>query len=130
VTDDYYKKGLAVNQTIAESNEAISLGLEARARFTDEGVTLNLTSAADETAFPRPKSLSLVLSHPTRAGLDQSVLLLPDEGHYVGKVRVPASGHWIVVIEDDAKTWRLMGNVVLPSLGETVIGGATTDKSR
>jgi len=69
--------------------------------------------------------LRLSLSHPTRAGLDQAVeLQAVDRQTYVGDLRLPASGHWIVVIEDDARTWRLTGNVVLPAQGETVIGGA------
>jgi uncharacterized protein len=123
VTDDYYKQGLAVDRTLARSKEAVALGLEVRARFTTEGVDLALTAAADSN-FPPPKALSLTLSHPTRAGLDQTVTLAMENGRYAGKIRLPASGHWLVLVEDDAKTWRLMGNVVLPALGETVIGGA------
>jgi uncharacterized protein len=122
VTDDYYKQGLAVDRTLARSKEAASLGLEVRARFTAEGVDLGLISAAD-SKFAAPKALNLTLSHPTRAGLDQTVTLTSANGRYTGKIRLPASGHWLVLVEDDAKTWRLMGNVVLPALGETVIGG-------
>jgi hypothetical protein len=127
VTDDYYKKGLVVDQTLARSKEAAELGLEVRARFTAEGVDLHLAAAAGQ-AFSLPQSLVLTLSHPTRAGLDQTVPLSLQDGPYVGTVRLPASGHWLVLVEDDARRWRLMGNVVLPALGETVIGGAPADK--
>jgi hypothetical protein len=41
---------------------------------------------------------------------------------YSGEVRLPAAGHWLVLLEDERKTWRLMGNVVLPANGETLIG--------
>jgi uncharacterized protein len=122
VTDDYYKQGLAVDRTLARSKEAVNLGLEVRARFTADGVAIGLSSAAD-SAYALPKALTLTLSHPTRAGLDQSVVLSEENGRYAGKIRLPASGHWLVLVEDDAKTWRLMGNVVLPALGKTVIGG-------
>jgi uncharacterized protein len=122
VTDDYYKQGLVVDRTLARSKEAVDLGLEVRARFTAEGLDIGLISAADGNFVP-PKALNVTLSHPTRAGLDQSVLLAAVNGRYVGKMRLPASGHWLVLVEDDAKTWRLMGNVLLPALGETVIGG-------
>lgn len=128
VTDDYYKRGLVVDQTIARSKEADKLGLMVRAKFSAEGVDLGLEVASGQT-FVLPKSLTLTLSHPTRAGLDQTVSLALADGRYVGKVRLPASGHWLVLVEDDAQSWRLMGNVVLPALGETVIGGATTGKS-
>jgi hypothetical protein len=64
-----------------------------------------------------------MLSHPTRAGLDQKSLLKPAGDAYVGNLQLPASGHWLVLIEDEAKTWRLMGSVVLPAANETLIGG-------
>lgn len=121
VTDDYYKQGLAVDRTLARSKEATDLGLEVRARFTADSIDLGLSSAA--SAFVPPKALTLTLSHPTRAGLDQTVTLNAVNGRYTGAIRLPASGHWLVLVEDDANTWRLMGNVLLPALGETVIGG-------
>jgi uncharacterized protein len=127
VTDDYYKKGLAVDQTIARSRLATERGIEARFKLTSDGIDVLLASATPLDS--RPAALTLALSHPTRAGLDQTVELRAADGnHYVAALRLPASGHWIVVIEDDAQTWRLMGNVVLPVMGETVIGGPTTDK--
>lgn len=122
VTDDYYKQGLAVDRTLARSRLAQDLGIEVRARFTAEGVVLRLSAAAD-SSFALPKSLFMTLSHPTRAGLDQTATLKESNGQYAGDVRLPASGHWLVLIEDEARTWRLMGNVNLPASGETVIGG-------
>lgn len=128
VTDDYYKKGLAVDKTIARSELAADRGIEARFKLTSDGIDVNLTSAKPLAA--QPATLTLALSHPTRAGLDQTIELRAAGGNrYVAALRLPASGHWIVVIEDDAQTWRLMGNVVLPALGESVIGGPpTTEK--
>jgi hypothetical protein len=38
---------------------------------------------------------------------------------------LPAAGHWLVLLEDERKTWRLMGNVILPANGETLIGGSS-----
>lgn len=129
VTDDYYKQGLAVDRTLARSRKAETLGVVVRARFKAASVDLALGAA--DPAFVPPKALTLTLSHPTRAGLDQSVVLKAVDGRYSGDLRLPASGHWLVLVEDDAETWRLMGNVVLPAQGETVIGanaGAARDK--
>jgi hypothetical protein len=125
VTDDYYKKGLAVSQTLAQSKLAEELGIEARLRLSDNRVEVGIASAAeDATRFPAPAQLRLTLSHPTRAGLDQTVELNAIGGQrYAGDLRLPASGHWIVMVEDGAQTWRLLGNVVLPAQGETLIGG-------
>jgi uncharacterized protein len=129
VTDDYYKQGLSVDRTLARSREADKLGLVVKARFQSDGVELALTAAPNAQYIP-PKTVTLSLSHPTRAGLDQSVVLTGMDGRYVGKFRLPASGHWLVLVEDEDKTWRLMGNVVLPALGDTVIGGVSTEASK
>jgi hypothetical protein len=70
--------------------------------------------------------LLVSLSHPTRAGLDQHARLVREGEAYSGAINLPASGHWIVLIEDEARTWRLMGSVMLPASAETVIGGGET----
>lgn len=128
VTDDYYKKGLVIDQTLARSRLAESMGLELRARFTAEGVAIALQATVEGAVLTPPKSLTLTLSHPTRAGLDQQVLLQGDGTTFSGNLRLPASGHWLVLVEDDAQAWRVMGNVVLPAQGEVVIGGLDAAK--
>lgn len=125
VTDDYYKKGLKVEQTIARSDRAKVLGVEARLHLTSEMMTVNLSGPSKD--FVVPERLLVELSHPTRAGLDQSQVLSRSGNAYVASFRLPASGHWLVSVEDDAKTWRLLGNVVLPAAGDTVIGGTTVN---
>ena len=120
VTDDYYKKGLAINQTIARSDQATRMGLVAGIRISGDQMSVRLQ--ASEASFPVPPTLNVTISHPTRAGLDQSRVLVLNGAHYTGDVRLPAAGHWIVLLEDEQKSWRLMGNVVLPANGETMIG--------
>lgn len=122
VTDDYYKKGLAVSQTLASSERARTLGLTAGLTLTAESATLRLSARAGENFVP-PATVRVSLSHPTRAGLDQVAVLVRDGERYAGKLHLPASGHWLLLIEDDeAKSWRLMGSVVLPFPGEVVVG--------
>ena len=120
VTDDYYKKGLAANQTIARSEQAAKLGLAAGVRVSGNTITVRLQTAT--TSFQMPPTLAVTISHPTRAGLDQSRVLARSGDAYTGEVQLPAAGHWLVLIEDERRTWRLMGNVVLPANGETLIG--------
>lgn len=125
VTDDYYKKGLAVDQTLARSREANNQGLRFRARFTAQTIDAMLSATKNDN-FASPKSLRVTLSHPTRAGLDQQFVLDRSgnrDGGYIGTFRLPASGHWLVLVEDDAASWRLMGNMVLPANGELTLGG-------
>lgn len=122
VAEDYYKQGLSVNKTIASSSQAKQLGLSVALRIVQDGMSLRL--AAEDKTFIAPPNLVVTLSHPTRAGLDQTQVFKREADRYTGKLRLPHSGHWLVLVEDEAKTWRLMGNVVLPSSDETVIGGA------
>lgn len=120
VADDYYKQGLAAGQTVARSQQAQMLGLQAGVKFLADTVQVRLSS---QTGAVLPERLTLMLSHPTRAGLDQEIKLVRKGALYSGVGHPPASGHWLILIEDEAKTWRLMGAVVLPVTGESVIGG-------
>lgn len=120
VTEDYYRKGLSANQTIARNEHAARMGLVAGLRIA--GDTLAVRLEAREQGFAMPPRLALTISHPTRAGLDQFRVLVRDGEVYSGEVRLPAAGHWLILLEDEQKTWRIMGNVVLPASGETLIG--------
>jgi hypothetical protein len=126
VTEDYYKQGQAAGETLARSHYADAIGLEARLSLTEGGIKVQL--AARDTTVNLPANLRLTLSHPTRAGLDQQVTLPANGQTYSGALRLPASGHWLVLIEDEAKTWRLMGSVMLPASGVTIIGSSANER--
>lgn len=55
--------------------------------------------------------LRLRLVHPTRAGLDRSLLLeARSAGVYEAALALPASGRWwVVTLEDTTGVWRLAG---------------------
>ncbi|MDD5247834.1 MAG: FixH family protein [Rhodocyclaceae bacterium] len=125
VADDYYKQGLSVNRTIARSDYAQKLGVAVALHAAEGGFAITL-SARDQSFVP-PQSLIVTLSHPTLAGMDQTGVFERKGDTYTGKLRLPAAGHWIVLVEDAPKSWRLEGNVVLPASGETVIGGESAD---
>lgn len=132
VADDYYKQGLQVGQTLARSGRAGDLGLAAHVKVTAETLSVRLTSSTAE--FVAPGRLIVTVSHPTRAGLDQARQIERSNGGYSAAFRLPASGHWLITVEDEAASWRLLGKVVLPAAGEVVIGGgdgaATSAKSQ
>lgn len=121
VTEDYYKKGLAINQTLALDDRARKLGLEAGLQLKLDSISIRISSKAAD--FLLPNHIRVTITHPTRAGLDQSQVLPLQDGRYSGKFKLPAAGHWLVLLEDDAGTWRMLGNIVLPASGETVFGG-------
>lgn len=121
VVEDYYKQGQAAGETLVRSRRAEELGLLATLRVTDRSLRIRLSAQQAEMTWPA--SIIVTISHPTRAGLDQTTRLQFDGKSYSGDFLLPSSGHWLVMIEDEAKTWRLMGSVMWPSAEESVIGG-------
>ena len=120
VSEDYYKQGQEVVETLERSKQADEMGLQAGIRLTENKVSVRLSG--HQANMPQPSALFLSLSHPTRAGLDQRAKLSPDGQSFSGEIRLPASGHWLIQLEDEGKTWRMMASVILPAAGEVVIG--------
>ena len=108
VTDDYYKQGLTVNQSLQRDHQAGTLGLLGDVMRSGENMRLLLSA---EGAVDLPAEIILKLAHPTRAGQDQMVKMkLEGQGFYSGKLAAGVSGRWLVSIEDPAAQWRLQGD--------------------
>jgi hypothetical protein len=108
VVDDYYKRGLAINQVLDREARAAALGLAATLSFGPrrDRVQVLLSSAGQ----PAPQA-TLRFVHPTRAGQDQVVALVPGVGGTLeGALSPVAPGTWRIVLEDSGGTWRLTGN--------------------
>jgi hypothetical protein len=104
VADDYYKRGLEVNQVLGREARARELRLAATASIS--GADVRVTLRGTNQVFP---DLRLRLVHPTRSGLDQAVALRASGGHYEGQV-VRLNGETrLLVLEDAGSTWRLTG---------------------
>lgn len=110
VTDDYYKKGLAINQTLARDDNAEQMGLVAHLRLS-EPLSLELRAREGVTL---PPGVRLLFSHPTRAGMDHAVVLAGSGGRYQGSMESLPNGRWQIIIEDEARTWRLTGSAQIP----------------
>lgn len=121
VTESYYQEGLRAGETVAKSERAAALGVRASLSLREREARVRLT--ARDPGFAAPAALTLALSHPTRAGLDRKTRLSRDGEVYRGEIELPASGHWLVLIEDEENRWRLMGSLVLPAAQEVTIGG-------
>ena len=109
VADDYYKKGLAINQTLERGNKAKSLNLSAEAKFSSERVVIRMHSRDD-----LPGKIRVTIAHPTRAGFDQIVLLPGVGGVFQGAVDPLTPGRWQIIITDESNTWRLASEIQLP----------------
>lgn len=110
VQDDYYKEGLAINQTLAKDQKAAELELSAYVRIAGE----NLEAYFDSDHIQG--ELHLKLLHPTRAHQDQTLLLIPTEkGSYHAQLPAIAGGKWHVEITDDSGEWRIRGRMDYPA---------------
>jgi hypothetical protein len=111
VADDYYKRGLAINQTLARAEMSRTMGLAAKLRIDGQGVVVQL-SAREGVVLP--EQLRLTLSHPTRSGLDAVVSLGGTSGTYRGAAPPLSDGRWQVLLDDPGRSWRLAGVLRVP----------------
>jgi hypothetical protein len=123
VADDYYKRGLAINQVFTREHAARAAGFEARLMFAPRGGGVRVLLSGDTL----PDALMLRLAHPTRAGMDATARLARSgAGVYEGRIEAAADGRWQVVLEDEAGRWRLSGDVTLPAAAPAVLGARTS----
>lgn len=114
VKDDYYKAGLAINQTLERNQYAQELKLSSEVSWVPLTQTLTLKLTGKLT--PLPPRLTLQLAHTTRANHDQNITLFlsPDKKSYTGRINKIRSGNWTVILEPQEKNWRISGRVTLP----------------
>lgn len=107
VVGDYYKQGLAINQTLRRDEEARRIGITADIALLDGKGDSNLTlRLSGNHRFADRIVLKIV--HPTQAGRDQAATMLRQPGgEYAGRLPPLMSGRWNVVVEDGE--WRLTG---------------------
>lgn len=114
VEDDYYKNGLAINQTIERDEAAQALHIKAQLMVGEVSTHLRLMLQGGQ-AGTLPQYLRLKVLHPTRAGKDQVVnLTRRGEGYYEGEIKQLAPARWRLILEDADKHWRLTGTWHVP----------------
>lgn len=110
VTDDYYKQGLTLNQQTERDQRAVSLDLVAEVLPSTDGKLVRVFLQGTPDFIP-PAEIIFRLSHPTRAGVDQLIVLRSEgAGFYSGEFLTPPTGRWHVAIEDDKHEWRMLSN--------------------
>lgn len=125
VADDYYKQGLAINQTLKREATAAQHGFRAGAQFADAGrrISLKLEAGPGTTL---PAILQMKIVHPTRAGRDGLVMLRQTgPGNYEGVGPELTEGRWMLVLQDQQSTWRLDGAIVAPFQGTVDLSPAS-----
>lgn len=105
VADDYYKQGLMINRVLEREKRAQALHVRGTAAYAAGTGRVRVQVSADA---PLPPVLTLRVAHPTRAGMDQTVMLRAVQpGLYEGALQLPAAVRWLVVLEGN--NWRIAG---------------------
>ena len=115
VADNYYRRGLAINQDTLAVDAAHTLGI--RAHITVRAAQIEMRLDAPPSIVGT--ALTLSLHHPADSRLDQELKL-----HYVGQRRYLAAlnvrhhGYWYVDISPTTQaSWILKGQLELPYQG-------------
>lgn len=112
VVDDYYKSGLAINQTLARDKLAAKLGLHAEGRIDTAHKRVILTLSGHHKA----SKLHLTLTHPTTSQQDMHIVLLAGENknQYTGQLPELPQEKRYILLEPVDKSWRLTGSALFP----------------
>lgn len=114
VEDDYYKKGLAINQTIKRDQMAKSLRVKAQLMVGEDATQLRVMLQGGNSGN-LPPALRLKVLHPTRSGLDHVVMLTQrGSGYYEGRISELGAARWRLILEDTDNRWRLSGTWHVP----------------
>lgn len=121
VKDDYYKAGLAINQTLELKQNALKMNVTADVNWDKLTQTITLLLSGELSKLP-PR-LTLQLAHATQANHDQSITLFlsPNKKSYTGRIKKVRSGNWITILEPEEKNWRITGRVTLPKRNQWIM---------
>jgi len=119
VAEDYYKRGLLINQELRRTAASAERPLGATVIFAANGeVRVRI-----EGLTGAPSGLRLRLAHPTRSANDQLIALVPtQDGEFRGALAGDSAGRWIVILETDQ--WRLPTTTAKGPLHELRLGAA------
>lgn len=111
VVDDYYKDGLAINESLAKKNKAKDMGIEAELVFSENKLLVKVTS---KEAIK--DSLFLNFQHATLSEKDFRLALKKDaKGNYYSELEDNVDGSWFISLFPYQESWELEKKVTLPS---------------
>jgi hypothetical protein len=122
VVDDYYKKGLEINQTLQRDQAAQTHGLNGVLRLDAQNRRISLQLQA-RPGYALPPRLELTLLYSTRAGLDIKLpLQQASANQYQAVLPELASGRWNLHLE--AADWRLSASFLWPGATQIALGNS------
>ena len=114
VADDYYRRGMEINRSLARDAEAARLGLRASVAFPAPGVVeVRLLNVDDGTSVAAGPRLDLRFARASRAGTDVEVSMNRDTGGaWRGALPALPAGKWYAELGNEQ--WRLAGVIWMP----------------
>lgn len=110
VVDDYYKKGLEINRSIARDEFARTAGVQGNLAINDKRLELTLQS---NIPLVWPDTLNLGFYHPTISGKDvDAILQKVGKTVYVGSFGGLPRGRWYLQV--GTEQWRLESAMFYP----------------
>lgn len=105
VQDDYFKKGMAINQSIGKLQLAKDKMLVASITTDKESKLITIDLKGEKIAAKR---LNLFFSHPTQTAKDHSVTLDNLSGsEFIGELPELAQAYWHIRLADTDDNWHL-----------------------
>ncbi len=105
VKDDYFKKGLAINQSIEKQQQAKTLNLTAALSFDVETQLINLTMSSSQAL---PEKIKATFSHLTQADKDQNITFERlTQNNYVAQLPQLVNKKWYILLSDENESWIL-----------------------
>ncbi len=120
VEDNYYKEGLAINQSLEQDKKAEQLQLFSQLQLLEgKDIRMKLTGKLETL----PEKLSVKWQHPTRSGFDQTIeLTKAEDGYYHGALQHGLeAGNWYLNISE--ADWRIKGRLHWPHEPNSVLAG-------
>jgi hypothetical protein len=119
VADDYYRRGLEINQSLERDRMAVRHGLNAVVMMDTDA------KVVPKSAFHFPDRIELSFSHATKSGLDISLTLTRTARRsYQAGLPELSLGRWYMQLH--SREWRLNGVLQVPGQNEVILDNDTT----
>ncbi len=113
VTDNYYKKGLAIHKNADSYAKAKALGIAATVTYEEDTGALNVQM--DKPLVEPTPALLLSIVHPTVPNQDQAIRLVTAGNNlYVGKADTLSAANWKLSLSGNDREWRIDGRLKIP----------------
>ncbi|MCC2604009.1 FixH family protein [Planctobacterium marinum] len=118
VSDDYYKEGKAINQSISKKRMAKQLNLVAALTLQENRIYVTFQQALP----PDAAALKLDFFHATLQDKDFFVMLTRNaEGVYSGELRNETKGKWRLTLTPFDESWKIRKTVSLPIASDIIL---------